>query len=621
MENQNESYDVCVVGGGMAGICAAIASARNGAKTVLVQERPVLGGNASSEVRMWICGAHGRNNKETGILEEIQLENCYRNPFANYSIWDSVLYEKVFFCPNLTLHLNASCCDAVCEHGRIESIRAWQLTTQMWLTIKADIFIDCSGDSILAPLSNAETRWGRESCEEFDEDIEPLLADRKTMGNTLLLQIQKVEKAQPYIPPVWAYRFDDPKHFESRIGDSGMGHNYWWLEIGGLQDTIRNAETIRHELNCVAFGIWDYFKNRAPARLRRTYEEWDLAWVGALPGKRESRRYVGPHILTQNDVRAGGEFEDIVAYGGWSMDDHHPAGLLFPGTPTIFHRAPSPYGIPYRSLYSANVSNLMCAGRNISVTHAALSSTRVMATTSLIGQAAGTSAAICIEKGCLPGGVHPAHTKELQRRLMDADCWLPGLTRLPSDWMREARIASEAEVLRDGHERPDDGKSHAWEQSLGKPILFEWPTRRAIGSMRIVLDSNLNHAKQMTYRYEPGTVVCPMPPQLLRQFRIERRVRDEQWETVWKTEHNRQRLVNVRLKCETDALRLVPESSWGEDVAKVFSIDVAPDDRFHNFPAFEGRAWSEIVAETPSEDLRAASLENDPRKKTTRVSA
>lgn len=618
MEMRNENYDVCVIGGGMAGVCAAIASARGGAKTVLVQERPVLGGNASSEVRMWICGAHGRNNKETGILEEIQLENCYRNPFANYSIWDSVLYEKVCFCPNLTLHLNASCCDAVCENGRIESIRAWQLTTQTWLTIGANIFIDCSGDSILAPLSGAETRWGRESCEEFDEDIEPPRADRKTMGNTLLLQIQKVETAQPYTPPVWAYRFDDPQHFESRIGASGMGHNYWWLELGGLQDTIADAETIRHELTCVAFGIWDYFKNRAPAKLRAQYEEWDLAWVGALPGKRENRRYVGPHILTQNDVRAGGQLEDIVAYGGWSMDDHHPGGLLYPGKPTIFHKAPSPYGIPYRTLHSVNVKNLMCAGRNISVTHAALSSIRVMGTTAIIGQAAGTAAALCIKHDCLP---RAAPVAELQRRLMDADCWLPGLTRAASDWMREARLPAEAEVLRDGRERADGENPHAWEQALGKPILLEWPAKRTIGSLRIVLDSNLNRGKQMTYRYEPGKVVCPMPSQLLRRFTIERRLSDGKWETVWSTGENRKRLVNAAVNCETDALRLVPDASWGEKVARVFSLDVAPDDRFRDFSAPAGRAWSEVVASVPPEDLADASFDPIPRKKTTPVAA
>src|SRR5882757_5651987 len=176
-------FDVCVIGGGMSGLCAAIASARNGARTCLIHDRPVLGGNASSEVRMWICGAHGHGdgsqgthglqNKETGILEEIQLENCYRNPSLNYSIWDSVLYGKAFFQPNLTTLLNCSVFAAEMAGGQIASVTGWQLTTQTWHTVRAAQFIDCSGDSILAPLSGATFRTGRESRDEFNEDIEP----------------------------------------------------------------------------------------------------------------------------------------------------------------------------------------------------------------------------------------------------------------------------------------------------------------------------------------------------------------------------------------------------------------------------------------------------------------
>jgi len=135
--------------------------------------------------------------------------------------------------------------------------------------------------------------------------------------------------------------------------------------------------------------------------------------VGFLPGKRESRRYEGDVIVTQNDVRAGGHFDDLVAYGGWTMDDHHPGGIAWKGEPNIFHPAPSPFGIPYRALYSRNVTNLFCAGRNISVTHAALSATRVMATCATMGQAAGTAAAIAIREGKLPRDVARDHIEEL----------------------------------------------------------------------------------------------------------------------------------------------------------------------------------------------------------------
>jgi hypothetical protein len=377
LHHQDHEFDVCVVGGGMAGMCAAIAAARNGAKTAIVQDRPVFGGNASSEVRMWICGAHGANNKETGLLEEIQLENQYRNPFGNYSIWDSVLWGKIAYQPNLTAFLNCSCTDAEMDGARIVGIKVWQLTSQTWHTIRARTFIDCSGDSILAAVTGAQFRRGREARHEFDEDIEPSKADQKTMGNTLLIQLRRTDSAQPFVAPRWAYKFEGPQDLPHRI-QGVHAQNFWWLEIGGLQDTIRYAEPIRDELMRIGYGVWDYIKNRAPERDQA--EDWALEWIGSLPGKRENRRYVGDHVLTQNDVRAGGHFPDIVAYGGWSMDDHHPAGILYPGEPTIFHAAPSPYGIPYRSLFSRNIDNLLFAGRNISVTHAALSSTRVMAT-------------------------------------------------------------------------------------------------------------------------------------------------------------------------------------------------------------------------------------------------
>jgi hypothetical protein len=243
------------------------------------------------------------------------------------------------------------------------------------------------------------------------------------MGNSLLLQMRRTDESQPFVAPSWAYKFTSPDDLPHRMKGVN-GHNFWWIEIGGLDDTIRDAEPIRDELMRVAYGVWDYIKNHAPERAQA--ENWALEWAGSLPGKRESRRYIGDHVLTQNDVRDGGNFADTVAYGGWSMDDHHPAGIFYPGKPTIFHPAPSPYGIPYRSLYSKNVANLLFAGRSISVTHAALSSTRVMATCAVIGQAAGTAAALCARHACDPRSLsNGPRLRELQtdaagRRLLAA---------------------------------------------------------------------------------------------------------------------------------------------------------------------------------------------------------
>lgn len=593
--------DVCVVGGGMSGLCAAVASARNGARTVLVHDRPVLGGNASSEVRMWICGA-GADARETGILEELKLEHSYRNPSGNWSIWDSVLYGMVAFQPNLQTLLNTSCCDAEVSGGRIEAIRAWQLTSQTWYTIHAHQFIDCSGDSILAPLAGADCRRGREARHEYDEDIEPSAADDKTMGNSILIQLRRTDEPQPFIPPSWAVRFEDPEQLPHRMRGVN-GTNFWWIELGGLVDTIGDASAIKDDLMQVAWGVWDYIKNVAPERDQA--ENWALEWIGSLPGKRENRRYLGPHVLTQNDIRAGGDFSDIVAYGGWSMDDHHPAGLLYPGKPTIFHPAPSPYGIPYRSLYSRNVENLLFAGRNISVTHAALSSTRVMATCSLLGQAAGTAAALCIRHGCDPDGLYPAHLPQLQATLQRDDVWLPGKLRAIADLTRQASLNGDGEMpqrLLDGVDRdlPDD--PHGWLCEPGASATLTWDTTVNIRHVRLVFDSNLRDSKRMPCSYPLKGDRCTVPTHLVKQFRLEAH-RDGAWETVYREAQNHQRLVELDLNVRATSLRLLPESTWGADSCRVFAFEADDEPQRKRPETPRGPTFQELVDRVPAADL------------------
>ena len=570
MNSQSHEFDVCVIGGGMAGLCAAIAAARNGAKTALVHDRAVLGGNASSEIRMWICGAHGPHNKETGLLEEIQLENQFRNPTGNYSIWDSVLFGKAHFQPNLTHFLNASCTAAEMDGPRIVAISAWQLTSQTWHRIQARYFIDCSGDSILATATGAEFRTGREARSEFGEDIQPAAADRLTMGNSLLIQLRYTHESQPFIAPPWAYQFTNPADLQHRV-QGVKAHNFWWIEVGGLRDTIRDAEPIRDELVQIAYGVWNYLKNCAPDRAQA--ENWALEWIGSLPGKRENRRYVGDHILTQNDVRAGGQFPDLIAYGGWSMDDHHPAGLFYPGEPTIFHPAPSPYGIPYRSLYSRNISNLFFAGRNISVTHAALSSTRVMGTCALLGQAAGTAAALCTHHRCDPRNLSSGDRLcELQHTLQDDDCWLPGLTRPISKLAQTGRLQAGpgGAFLLDGVDRDQPDQAHAWTGPVGSPIEYQWPNPQRVAGVRIVFDSDLPLSKQMPCSYPHKAAP---PATLAKSYRLEARTGTAPWQPIYREPLNYQRLCHVPIQVEASALRLVIEETWGNPVARVFAFE------------------------------------------------
>ena len=570
MRHLTHQVDTCVIGGGLAGMCAAIAAARHGARVALMQDRPVLGGNASSEVRMWVCGAHGDNNRETGILEEIALENCYRNPNFNYSIWDSILYEKVRFEPNILLLLNCSCSSLVMDGRRIAAVKGWQTTSQTWHTVEAALFADCSGDSILAPLSGAEFRVGREAASEFGEDIEPLQADRKTMGMSLLLQARETPTPQPFIPPSWAYTYASEADLPHREHPLPQG-NFWWIELGGEQDSIHDTEEIRDELLKIAFGIWDHIKNHG----EHGAENWALEWVGFLPGKRESRRYLGDHILTQNDVRAEGRFEDLAAYGGWTMDDHHPAGFRYPGHPTIWHPAPSPFGIPYRSLYSRNIANLFCAGRNISTTHAALSATRVMATCALCGQAVGTAAAIAARHNLSPRGVYQERLAELKQTLMDDDCYLPWNVRQVSALSRAAQLSAsegDPEPLRNGLDRPIGGADNGWSGQIGAWVQYTFPEPQAVHELRWVFDSDLNRlGRNSVSNYPLDLKPQRVPATMTRRFRVEALDEVGNWRTIAHCENNHQRLVRLQTNVVTRAVRFVPESTWGSALAHLFA--------------------------------------------------
>ncbi len=573
MKTIDHQVEFCVIGGGLSGMCAALAAARHGVKTLLMHERPVLGGNASSEIRMWICGANG--NLETGLVEEFRLENLYRNTYPSYSIWDSVLYEKVRFQENLTLILNCSCQEAEMDGSKIKSVRGYQQTTQTFHRVNANIFADCSGDSILAPLTGAEFRVGREARAEFNESIAPETADRKTMGMSCLIQARETNTPQPFIPPAWANKYTKAEDLPHRLSPFFERANFWWIELGGEQDSIADSEELRDELLKAAFGVWDYMKNYCP---EKTAENWVLDWVGFLPGKRESRRYVGDYIVTENDVTAEGKFDDIIAYGGWSMDDHHPGGLRSKEKPTIFHPAPSPYGLPYRALYSKNVDNLMFAGRNISVTHSAMSSTRVMATCALLGQAAGTGAMLAIKNQLSPRGVYQQKVQELQNILMDDDCWLPGLRRPIAELSAKASLTasgSNPEALRNGYDRPLGDSSNAWECNSGDWAEYQFAAATDIREIRLAFDSDLSRPKwNMISNYSLNQAPFTPPETLVQEFHIEIQNEKGEVKELFRDSNNYQRLVRINIPARASKVRLVIDKLRGEGPKKVFAFEV-----------------------------------------------
>ncbi len=576
--NVDHEVDVCVVGAGMAGLLAAVAAARHGAKVVLMHDRPVVGGNASSECRVHICGADRHNTianmRETGILEEIRLENLARNPNRSFSVWDLILYSKARYQEGLTPLLNCSCIGAQMDGARIKSVTGWQTTTQTCHRVCASIFVDCSGDAVLAPLAGAAFRMGREARTEYNESIAPEQADARTMGMTCLFSARKYATPQPFSPPAWAYVFDGDEDLPYGAGGHGWWEmGYWWVELGGESHAIHDTEHLRDELLKIAIGIWDHIKNRGS----HGAENWALDWLGFLPAKRESRRYIGEHILTQNDIEASGPFEDVVAYGGWTMDDHHPAGFWAArlGSPaTVFHEAPSPYGIPYRSLYSKAIANLMFAGRCASATHAAMSSTRVMGTCSSMGQAAGTAAAMAARRGLEPRRMLD-NLGQLQQALLLDDCYLPRMSVKVSPLTRFAALSTRrgnGEPVRDGVHRPVGTDLHAWTASEGDAITYEFDESTEVSTVTLVLDSALEKNIAMSF-HQADDQLRSLPACLPESFHIDVR-QGGNWKEVARVSGNFQRHVRVPVDRPVEAVRWTLDRTYGAEQSRVFAFYV-----------------------------------------------
>ncbi|MBO6263215.1 MAG: FAD-dependent oxidoreductase [Clostridia bacterium] len=480
--------DLCVVGGGIAGISAAITAARSGIKVVLIHERPVFGGNASGEIRMWICGVKNYEYRETGLNEEINLENFYYNPTKNYNLWNALLYNKVKSEKNIISLLNCTCFDAETVDNKIKSVRAYQMTTQKFFSVEAKYYADCSGDSILAPLTGAEFMYGREGKDEFNEPMQSHSdSDKKTMGNSCLLQARKTDRPVKFIAPEWAEKVSVEKLKSKGLNLFSTSENFWYIELGGLFDVIGEAENINYKLIALCLGVWDTIKNSGEFDA----DYFDLDFLGFLGAKRESRRMLGDYVLTANDVLSAKIFDDTVAYGGWPLDDHDPAGFYAENSNYTI-AVKKPYGIPYRCLYSKNIDNLFFAGRNISATHMATSSARVMGTCGIIGQAVGIAASVAAKYNCSPKCVGD-HIEEVQQLLLINDCFLPDIKRSVSDLCLSARLIGGNDSLRNGEDR-SFGSQEVFSVENGKEIKYVLSSSAMVSGVKIVFDSDLTRS-------------------------------------------------------------------------------------------------------------------------------
>jgi hypothetical protein len=344
--------DLVVIGGGLAGVCAAIAAARHGVKTVLVQDRPVLGGNASSEVRLWVLGATshlGNNNRwsrEGGILNEILEENLYRNHQGNGLIFDTILLEKCITEENLTLLLNTAAFDIEkSDPDTISAVHAFCPQNSTRYLLRAPLFCDASGDGLVGFMAGAAFRMGAESKEEFGEGFAPDAEYGQLLGHSMYFSTKDVGVPVKFIPPSWALK-DITKIPRYRQFNTNMqGCNFWWLEYGGRLDTIHQTEEIKWELWKVVYGVWDYIKNSGNFPEAETMT---LEWVGHVPGKRESRRFEGDYIIRQQDVVDQTHFDDVVSHGGWAVDLHPADGVYSEKSGCTQWHSKGVYGIPWR---------------------------------------------------------------------------------------------------------------------------------------------------------------------------------------------------------------------------------------------------------------------------------
>lgn len=448
----HHSSDLAVIGGGLSGVCCAITAARAGVKVVLVQDRPVLGGNASSEVRLWILGATshmGNNNRwarEGGVIDEILVENMHRNPEGNALILDTILLEMVLQEPNITLLLNTAVQDLEKTDGdAIRSVRAFCSQNSTCYEISASLFCDASGDGIVGFLAGAAFRIGTESRDEFGELFAPPAASSDLLGHTIYFHSKDTGRPIRFTPPSFALSdiTKIPRWRDFKAGESGC--RLWWIEWGGALDTIHDSETIKMELWKVAYGVWNHIKNSGQFPEAETLT---LEWVGTIPGKRESRRFEGDHIIIQQDIVEQRTHADAVSFGGWAIDLHPVDGVFSPEAGCTQWHSKGVYQIPWRTMYSRNIPNLMLAGRIISASHVAFASTRVMATCAHGAQAVGIAAALCLKHGLNPRDLlEPELMRELQRALLRSGQFIPGAAlEDPSDLALSAKVTATSEL-------------------------------------------------------------------------------------------------------------------------------------------------------------------------------
>lgn len=610
---EKKHYDVIVVGGGMAGLCAAIAAARQGVHTALIQARPVLGGNASSEIRIHISGADQSLKQpdyaEGGLLYELMLENKKNNEQFSYSVWDMVLFEKAKEEKDLEVFFNTVMYDCETKDDRIVSIYCVQETTEMRYQLYAPVFVDATGNGTLGYYAGAEYRKGSEPQSEFGELHAPQQPNNYRMGNSILLKAKDMGHPVKFTPPSFAKKLteeqlakrihcvqmrdtincDDspnPEEYKrtSMTSSACVDYGYWWLELcGDGEDIITEYEAIRDDLIAYAYGIWDHIKNNKEGIHEHHAENYALEWVGALPGVRESRRLVGDYLLSETDILEHKIFEDAVCYGGWCVDLHAPHGLLdFNLLPSDCNFYDGIYTIPYRSYYSKNIKNLYMAGRDISTTRLGLASTRIIGCCAIGGEAVGIAAALCNKYVCDPRELAP-HVKELQQLILKEDGFLPGFKNEDEkDLALKAKITAssweqggEPEKVANGISRKLGEEQNGWVTKPGECLIMKWDETKEIREIRLTFESNFAYPIRVTMApLRQAQQRNGVPEELVKDVKIELYREGKKTGEAF-VKDNYQRLCSVGIgDVPADEIRVIPESTNGAEQVVIHEIRV-----------------------------------------------
>lgn len=608
-------FDFIVVGGGFTGLCAALAAARKGVRTALVQDRPVLGGNGSSEIRMHICGASDNGTKpelaEGGIIHELMLSNKRVNDSYNFSIWSAVLFDKAKREKNLTVFYNTTMHEVHRAGGKITEIDCYQMTTEKSLHLSALIFADCTGNGTLSAFAGAQVFTGSEGKDAYGEPDAPSEANSNRMGNTLLFKARDTGHPVKFIPPVQCMHFteeqlrfrqhtaespvpessgeEDDREVGWMFGGICQDYGYWWVEIPGTsEDIVSEYEDIRDQLVAAIYGVWDHIKNGGD----HGAENYELTWVGMLPGVRESRRIAGDYVLNEKDVLSNRRFPDAVAYGGWHIDNHVPLGLFdFDKLPATVIGYPGSYTIPYRSYIVRGIENLFVGGRCLSASKLGMASSRVMGTCAIGGQAIGTAAALAVKCG-VP--IREVDIRRLQQELLKDDCYIPGVANEDEkDLARTALITASSEAegfaaanVVNGVSRTIGGKSNAWHSrplrgQAAADDSCEWlrlslKAPAIVSQVQITFDSNFAVEKKITLSSRrQNQQKIGVPAELVKDYDVEL-IHDGRVVAKSEQRENYQRLnrVNFQEGIFCDAMRIRILSTNGIPEARIFEVRI-----------------------------------------------